>query len=308
MCYIQQLKRTKVNKKYVIGIGELLWDCFSTFRRIGGAPANFAYHVAQFGHQAMVISAIGNDEDGKDLIKELQSHKLDYNIETVNLPTGVVKIDTSVKNDPRYDIKTDVAWSAIPYTTKLETIAKKCCAVCFGTLAQYGDISRETIMKVLEIVPSDCLKVYDMNLRNNAATPLYHNETILKSISKCNILKVNIDEFEYLTKILSLDSNEKIEKRSNEFLDKYPNIRYLIVTMGTEGSWVFQDEVSSFKKTPKVIVKDVVGAGDSFTGAFIGSILNEKTIEDSHRIAVNVSAYVCTQPDGMPEIPEELKK
>lgn len=296
------------DKAYVIGIGELLWDCFPNGRRIGGAPANFAYHVAQFGHQAMVVSAVGSDEDGNNLMIELQNHNLDYNIETVNLPTGVVKIDTSVENDPHYDIKTDVAWSAIPYNTKLETIATKCCAVCFGTLAQYGDISRETIMKVLEIVPSDCLKIYDMNLRNNAETPLYNNETIIKSISKCNILKVNIDEFEYLTKILSLNANEKIEKRSKEFMGKYSNIMYLIITMGTDGSWVFQGDKSSFKKTPKVKVNDVVGAGDSFTGAFIGSILNGKTMEEAHRIAVDVSAFVCTQPDGMPEIPERLKK
>lgn len=296
------------DREYVIGIGELLWDCLHDKRRIGGAPANFAYHVAQFGHQTVVVSAIGNDKDGDDLIIELQNHNLDYNIKKVDLPTGVVKIDNSDKNDPHYDIRTDVAWSAIPYDTTLQAIAKKCSAVCFGTLAQYGDISRKTIMKVLDSVPLNCLKIYDMNLRNNAGTPLYNNEIIISSISKCNILKVNLDEFEYLTKILSHNASENIEKRSKEFLDKYPNIKYLIVTMGTDGSWVFRGDESSFKKTPKVKVKDVVGAGDSFTGAFIGSILNGKTIDDAHRIAVKVSAYVCTQPNGMPEIPEKLKE
>ena len=297
-----------MNNNYVIGIGELLWDCFPSFRRMGGAPANFAFHAAQFGRNAMLISALGSDEDGEQLTKELKKHKLNHHIAKVNLPTGIVNIDTSVKNDPKYTINTAVAWSAIPYTEELAKISKNCCAVCFGTLAQYGETSRETIRKFLNATPQGCYKVYDINLRSNSGINYFNNEIIKSSILLCNVLKVNIEELEYLCRLFDIDHNKDVKTSSKALLDKYRNIDILIVTMGTDGSWVFKGDESSFLPTPKVKVTDVVGAGDSFTGAFIGSILNGKTIKDAHRIAVNVSAYVCTQPDGMPEIPEALKE
>ena len=292
----------------VIGLGELLWDCFPTYRRLGGAPANFAYHVAQFGHNAMVVSAIGHDENGENLVKELESHKLPYHLDAVNLPTGTVRVDTSVENDPKYTIHTDVAWSVIPYTDELTEIARNCCTVCYGTLAQYGSVSRETIGLFLDAVPSDCYKIYDINLRDNSGEALYCNETIESSLLRCNVLKVNVDELDYLTKAfaLSVDKEENVEMKGRLLMERFNNVKIMIVTMGKDGSWVFSDEDTSFLETPKVEVKDVVGAGDSFTGAFIGSLLNGKSFRDAHRIAVNVSAYVCTQPDGMPIIPKYL--
>ena len=296
------------NTNYVIGIGELLWDCFPTFRRMGGAPANFAFHAAQFGHNTMLISALGNDEDGEQLTKELKKHNLKHYIAKVNLPTGVVNIDTSAQNDPKYTIKTDVAWSAIPYTEELARIAENCCTVCFGTLAQYGDISRETIKKFLVATPHNCYKIYDINLRSNSGINYFNNDIIKSSITQCNVLKVNIDELNYLCNLYNIEKDNEIKVLGKAFLEMFNNIKILIITMGTDGSWILTDKISSYQDTPKVKVKDVVGAGDSFTGAFIGSILNGKTIEAAHQIAVNVSAYVCTQPDGMPEIPEIIKK
>lgn len=297
-----------MNNNYVIGLGELLWDCFPSFRRMGGAPANFAFHAGQFGHNTKVISAIGNDKDGDALIKELEKHHLNHQINRVNLPTGIVNIDDSNKNDPHYSINTDVAWSIIPHTDELACIAKNCCAVCFGTLAQFGNISRDTIRRFLHATPNDCYKIYDINLRSNSGKNYFTDDIIISSLSLCNILKINIDEFGYLSKLFGIDKDNDVETRSKALISLYPNIKILIVTMGTDGSWIFTKDDSSFEKTPKVDVVDVVGAGDSFTGAFIGSILNGKDFKEAHKIAVNVSAYVCTQPDGMPEIPEYKKK
>lgn len=295
-------------EKYVIGLGELLWDCFPSFRRMGGAPANFAFHAGQFGHNTKVISAIGNDKDGDALIKELEKHHLNHQINRVNLPTGIVNIDDSNKNDPHYSINTDVAWSIIPHTDELACIAKNCCAVCFGTLAQFGNISRDTIRRFLHATPNDCYKIYDINLRSNSGKQYFNDDIIKSSLLLCNVLKLNIDELAYLCKLFDLDKGSDIEILCRSLIDLYPNIKIMIVTMGTDGSWVFTKDDSSFEKTPIVDVVDVVGAGDSFTGAFIGSILNGKDFKEAHKIAVNVSAYVCTQPDGMPEIPEYKKK
>lgn len=295
------------NNRYIVGLGELLWDCFPTYRRIGGAPANFAYHAAQFGHDALVVSAIGDDEDGRGLVKTLDDHHLPHHLEVVPLPTGTVLIDDSKNNDPKYNINTDVAWSAIPFNKELEEIARNSRVVCYGTLAQYGSVSRDTICRFLDCVPDDCYKIYDINLRDNLGFPLYDLETIQSSILRCNIFKVNIDEFNYLIKELRIDvaGIDDMEIRSRRLMSRYPNIKYLIVTMGVDGSWIFDPVESSHQDTPKVKLVDTVGAGDSFTGAFIGSLLNGKTMQEAHKIAVDTSAYVCTQPEGMPKMPPQ---
>ncbi len=295
------------NNRYIVGLGELLWDCFPTYRRIGGAPANFAYHAAQFGHDALVVSAIGDDEDGRGLVKTLDDHHLPHHLEVVPLPTGTVLIDDSKNNDPKYNINTDVAWSAIPFNKELEEIARNSRVVCYGTLAQYGSVSRDTICRFLDCVPDDCYKIYDINLRDNSGTPLYDLATIQSSILRCNILKVNIDELDYLIKELRIDvaGIDDMEIRSRRLMSRYPNIKYLIVTMGVNGSWIFDPVESSHQDTPKVKLVDTVGAGDSFTGAFIGCLLNGKTMQEAHKIAVDTSAYVCTQPEGMPKMPPQ---
>jgi len=298
-------KRT-VASEYVIGIGELLWDCFPTYRRMGGAPANFAYHASQFGFDTLVVSAVGKDADGNALLDNLRLHKLDSYIERTDLPTGTVVVDTSNPNDPHYNINTNVAWGTILFTQELEEIAKNCRAVCFGTLAQYGSVSRNTIMQLLDTVPQGCYKVYDINLRANPGMSLYDDETVVNSISKCNVLKVNLEELQYLSTLFSLDEKASVETRSKALIENNPNVKILVVTMGTDGSWVFADNEASFEATPKVKLVDAVGAGDSFTGAFIGSILKGKTIKEAHQLAVKVSAYVCTQPEGMPAMPKEL--
>lgn len=289
----------------IIGIGELLWDCFPTYSRMGGAPANFAYHASQFGYNTLVVSAVGKDADGDALLDELRLHQLDSYIERTDLPTGTVVVDTSNPNDPHYNISTNVAWSTILYTQELEEIAKNCRAVCFGTLAQYGSVSRNTIMQLLDAVPQGCYKVYDINLRANSGTPLYDYETVVNSISKCNVLKVNLEELQYLATRFSLDEKASVKTKSKSFMEKNPNVKILVVTMGTDGSWVFAGEETSFEETPKVELVDAVGAGDSFTGAFIGSLLKGKTIKEAHQLAVKVSAHVCTQPEGMPAMPKE---
>lgn len=256
----------------------------------------------------MVVSAVGDDQEGGALIKELKSHNLDSCVEKVDLPTGTVDVNITDANDPQYIINTEVAWSAIPFSNKLAAIAKNCCAVCFGTLAQYGCRTRETIGMLLDSVPAECYKIYDVNLRKSAGKALFSDETILSSISRCNVLKLNADELDYVTELFSLNKEESIELRSRRLMALYPNVKLLIVTMGTDGSLVFSGSETSFMATPKVVVKDAVGAGDSFTGAFIGSVLNGKTIREAHQIAVKVSAYVCTQPGAMPVVPEEIKK
>ncbi|MDE6418543.1 MAG: carbohydrate kinase, partial [Duncaniella sp.] len=131
--------------KIVVGMGEALWDVLPEGKKIGGAPANFAYHVSQFGLPSCAVSAIGDDALGAELIDNFKKKEINYHIDTVPYPTGTVQVEIDQAGIPQYEIKENVAWDNIPYTEALEGLAKKTRAVCFGSLAQRNVVSRETI-------------------------------------------------------------------------------------------------------------------------------------------------------------------
>ena len=290
-----------MDKQFVIGIGEALWDMLPEGKKLGGAPANFAYHASQFGHEAVAVSAIGQDPLGEEIVEALEEHRLPYHLDRVPYPTGTVQVTLDAQGVPQYEIKTDVAWDNIPYTAELASLAARCKAVCFGSLAQRNAVSRESISLFLDAVPEDCLKVFDINLRQD----FYSKEVLEASFHRCNILKINDEELVVMSRLLELPGLALEEKCKH--LMKVYGLRMLILTCGVNGSYVFYEGGISFLDTPKVTVADTVGAGDSFTGAFVGSLLNGKTVSEAHETAVKVSAYVCTQSGAMPEIPNTFK-
>lgn len=287
--------------KYVIGIGEALWDMLPEGKKLGGAPANFAYHASQFGLEGMAVSAIGQDELGEEIVEALEEHQLPYHLDRVSYPTGTVQVTLDAQGVPQYEIKTDVAWDNIPYTKELAALAADCKAVCFGSLAQRNAVSRESIGLFLEAVPEDCLKVFDINLRQD----FYNKDVLETSFRRCDILKINDEELVVIARLFELPGLS-LEEKCRSLMRTY-GFRMLILTCGVNGSYVFYEGGMSFLDTPKVQVADTVGAGDSFTGAFVGSLLGGKTVPEAHESAVRVSAYVCTQSGAMPEIPESLK-
>ena len=290
-------------EKYIVGLGEALWDCLPEGRKIGGAPANFAYHAAQFGFNSLAVSAIGNDELGDEIVDTFDQNNLKYLLERVDFPTGTVQVSLDEKGVPRYEIMDNVAWDNIPYSPELEEIAKRCVAVCFGSLAQRNSVSKDTINRFLDAMPTteEVLKVFDINLRQH----FYCKGTIVNSMNKCNILKINDEELVVVSEMFGYEKNLSQEEVCRKLLNEY-NLRILILTCGTEGSYVLTADVTSFLPTPKVEVADTVGAGDSFTGAFIASILKGKSIVEAHKRAVEVSAYVCTQNGAMPLMPAKF--
>lgn len=288
--------------QYVIGIGEALWDCLPEGRKIGGAPANFAYHAGQFGFKSLAISAIGDDQLGREIKEKFDQRGLDYRLETVPYPTGTVQVTLDEKGIPCYEIKENVAWDNIPYSSALEELAKNSRAVCFGSLAQRNEVSRETINRFLDAMPDsdDTYKIFDINLRQH----FYCKETIENSYGKCNVLKINDEELVVVSEMFGCQGLSQ-EEACKKLLKDY-GFRMLILTCGTDGSYVFSADEVSFLDTPKVEVADTVGAGDSFTGSFIASILRGKTIPEAHKRAVEVSAFVCTQKGAMPVLPEDM--
>ena len=195
-----------------------------------------------------------------------------------------------------------MAWDNIPFTPQIEEIASHARAVCFGSLAQRNVVSRENIHRFLDKTPKDCMKIFDINLRQQ----FYSKEVIRESLRRCNVLKINDEELVILGRMFGYPGLD-IENKCWLILGKY-NLDMLVLTCGTNGSYVFSPGQMSFQETPKVTVADTVGAGDSFTGSFCASILSGKSIPEAHKIAVNVSAYVCTQNGAMPEVPKDLKE
>lgn len=283
-------------------MGEALWDMLPEGKKIGGAPANFAYHVSQFGLDSRVVSAVGEDELGVEILKNFHEKKLNCMIETVPYPTGTVQVELDRNGVPCYDIREGVAWDNIPFTPALEGLARQTRAVCFGSLAQRSVVSRETINRFLDVMPDGegQYKIFDINLRQG----FYTKEVICGSMRKCNILKINDEELVTISRMFGYPGID-LQDKCWILLAKY-NLRMLILTCGVNGSYVFTPGEVSFVETPKVEVADTVGAGDSFTAAFVASILRGLPVNEAHRLAVATSAFVCTQNGAMPVLPPRL--
>lgn len=293
-----------MNNNVVVGMGEALWDVLPEGKKIGGAPANFAYHVSQFGLPSCVVSAVGDDALGDEILENLTSKGLKQLIEKVPYPTGTVQVEIDQAGVPQYEIKENVAWDNIPWTTSLETLAKKTKAVCFGSLAQRNVVSRETINRFLDTMPrnEDTLVVFDVNLRQG----FYNKEILCKSMEHCNILKINDEELVTVSRMFGYPGID-LQDKCWILLGKY-NLKMLILTCGINGSYVFTPGNVSFLPTPRVEVADTVGAGDSFTAAFISCVLKGMPVAEAHRRAVATSAFVCTCNGAMPVLPDEYTK
>lgn len=287
-------------KRFIVGLGEALWDVLPDGKKLGGAPANFAYHAGQFGLDTIAISALGEDKLGDDTIEALESKHLNYIMPRVPYPTGSVQVTLDEHGVPTYDICERVAWDNIPFTVEIENVAENCCAVCFGSLAQRNSVSRDTIHQFLKSTPKDCMRIFDINLRQH----FYSKEVLQESLRLCNVLKINDEELVEIGRLFGYPDLD-MQNKCWLILGKY-NLDMLILTCGVDGSYVFSHGEEYFQPTPKVEVADTVGAGDSFTGTFCASVLKGLPIAEAHKHAVEVSAYVCTQNGAMPELPSHL--
>ena len=288
----------------IVGMGEALWDVLPEGKKLGGAPANFAYHVSQFGLNSRVVSAVGQDKLGVEILDNFREKQLYGMVEIVPYPTGTVQVELDAEGVPCYDIKEGVAWDNIPYTQALDGLARQTRAVCFGSLAQRSIVSRETIHRFLDAMPDEpgTLKIFDINLRQS----FYTKEILCESFRRCNVLKINDEELVTVSRMFGYPGID-LQDKCWILLAKY-DLKMLILTCGVNGSYVFTPGHVSFVETPKVQVADTVGAGDSFTAAFTAAILKGCTVEEAHRLAVETSAYVCTQQGAMPLLPERLKE
>lgn len=287
----------------VIGIGEVLWDLLPAGKKLGGAPANFVFHVNQFGLPARLVSAVGADTLGLEIVSTLGEAGIEDLLPEVPFPTGTVGVTLDSKGIPHYDITRGVAWDNIPFTPALDELSREVSAVAFGSLAQRSEVSRTTIGRFIDAVAAnnpDALIVFDINLRGD----FYTEETVLESLRRCNILKINDEELEILCPMLGIpDADRSIACPA--IMERF-GLKILILTCGSEGSHVFTPGSISFLPTPTVEVADTVGAGDSFTAAFVSSLLRGLTVREAHETATATAAFVCTNHGATPLLPPDL--
>ena len=234
--------------RYVVGLGEVLWDILPDGKKLGGAPANFAYHAGQFLDRDCVIaiSALGHDDLADETVNALNRQGLKFLMPRVPYPTGVVNVTLDDNGIPDYHIQRGVAWDHIPFTPEIQSIAARCRAVCYGSLAQRHEASRESIHHFLDATPDDCLKIFDINLRQD----FYTTEIIKQSIEQCNILKINDEELDAIRHLFgygSSDPNEVCQHLLNDY-----HLDMLVLTCGTNGSSVFSQGHLSHLETPQV--------------------------------------------------------
>lgn len=280
------------DKPLVVGLGELLWDVFPDQKKAGGAPINFVYHATQMGAEGCAISAVGNDVFGTEIIMELEKNNICNYIEKVEHPTGSVLVELH-EGSPTYTIVEGVAWDFLPLTQQAIDLVKRADAICFGTLAQRSPVSHETISTLMAYARPEALRFFDINLRQH----YYSKELIESSLEKANVFKLNDEELLLLRPMFALEGSD--DEVCIWFMKRF-DLRYLILTGGSQFSTIYSTTEKSTIPTPRVTVADTVGAGDSFSGAFIYSILSGKSLSESHQKAVEIAAFVCTQQGAWP--------
>lgn len=280
----------------VIGIGELLWDILPGGKKLGGAPCNFVYHAQKQGAEAYALSAVGNDDNGKEILQLLKSKGISSELIDVNdKPTGTVEVELDSNGIPQYTIHENVAWDYIEPGISNKLVVSNADIICFGSLAQRNRVSGDTIMHLLPACKSTALIVFDINLRQN----FYSKEIIEKSMEFCNVLKLNEDELPVVCDLLEIEGESEEEQIS--YLIKHYNFKLVAFTKGAEGSLLMTANEKSYIKTPKVKVKDTVGAGDSFTAVMIINFAKGNSLKELHQKAVDISAFVCMQDGAMPK-------
>ena len=282
----------------VVGIGEILWDLLPTGSELGGAPANFACHAGALGAESVIVSAVGDDEPGREILAALDRRKLDrIYVATVDaVPTGAVSVSLDAEGVPRYVIHQGVAWDFIPWTPRLRELARRADAVCYGTLAQRSAATRETIRAFLDATGPACLRVLDLNLR----PPAPGRDLVHGLLERSSVLKLNDDELRALAGLFSIAGAEtEILER---LLEAYP-LALIALTKGPAGSRLFGRGVDCIHPGYPVAAADTVGAGDAFTAALVMGLLAKIEWDAISDRANRIASYVCTHKGAWPEIP-----
>ena len=287
----------------VLAVGEILWDLLPSGKQLGGAPANFAYHTHALGADARVVSRVGNDPLGREILDRLRALGLPTDGVSVDptAPTGTVSVELQSDGQPRFTIHEDVAWDRICVDADSLTFAAHTDAICFGSLAQRCDTSRAAILQLVSRTPTTALRVFDINLRQH----FYSRAILESSLTLANALKLNEAELPVLAAMFDLagDTRAQLVALAGRF-----QLRAVALTRGANGSLLLADGAWSDHPGLRVKVVDAVGAGDAFTAAWTLGLLARQPLDEINHRANELAAFVCTQPGATPRLPEDFKR
>lgn len=285
----------------IVGIGEVLWDLLPTGAKLGGAPCNFACHASQLGAMASIVSCVGEDDLGTRATNEIRERGVNVDaIGQCERDTGTVEVTLDVQGHPNYRILPDVAWDYLTWSESLAALASATDAVCFGTLGQRHDVSRQTIRRFLSATPQRDLRLLDINLR----PPFFDDTVILESLRLANVLKLSDEELPLVARACGLtgEEDELLEQLAEQF-----KLQAIALTCGSRGATILGEKGVSQHQPTAVKTVDTIGAGDSYTAALAVGLLADLEYDTINAAACRIAGYVCTQAGATPELPAELR-
>ena len=283
------------NNPYIVCFGEVLWDVYPDEKYLGGAPFNVAAHARQLGMKSEIISSVGDDANGQEILEAIKNQKLSTAYTTVNsqYATGVVNVVLNETGHPTYEIKAPVAWDYIVADDKIMELVSSSKALVYGSLACRSATSRHTLFELIKRSP---LNICDLNIRLS----FYDKGLVETLLQSANVLKINDDEAALLTQLFDLDENDFYKELSTQF-----SIDIIIQTLGAKGAEVYSNGTLHAVDAVKIEVVDTVGSGDAFLAAFIAEMLAGKELNDCLQFAVGTGGLLATKRGAVPVIKRE---
>ncbi|SNR51413.1 fructokinase [Lutibacter agarilyticus] len=284
-----------MRKIKAVCFGEILFDVFLKHKKIGGAPLNVISRLKSFGIDVLIISAVGNDNNGRELIEYFNN--LDINSDSIqineNYPTGIVNVSLNEKGNASYNITHPSAWDKISLTRDDTELVRNADLLLYGSLASRDKSTKKTLLQLLEVAK---YKIFDVNLR----APHYSESTLKELMAAADFIKFNDDELFKVAK--SLDSKHKSLEQNIKYISKKTNTNTICVTLGSHGAVLYHKRKFYNNYGFKVDVIDTVGSGDSFLAALITKLFNKPDPQEAINFACAVGAIVAQNDGANPKI------
>ncbi len=288
-----------------LSLGEVLWDVLPDGKALGGSPSNAAWQASQLGAESHIVSAVGDDDLGREILDTLTAKHLDVSTIAVlpGVPTSTVDAVLDADGNASYTIHENVAWDRLPVTPAVLDLAQKTRGINFGSLSQRHETARAAHHAILDAIAPDAVKVFDCNLR----PPFIDRDILDQSLRRANVVKMNHDELPAIARLFQW--TESLEDAMTQLMHAYPNVRHLVITHGDKGAWWRTESELIFREAPKPErMMDTIGAGDSVTAVCMMGLLKGLPVAAILEAAMNIATFVCSQRGGMPVLPPALTK
>ncbi len=285
----------------ITGLGEVLWDCYPDGRHLGGAPANVAIHTQRLGKKGIIVSAVGQDKLGDELIETLKKQRIEtaHIQRCLNHPTGIVKIHLDKEGNPHFDCSREVAFDFMEWQDSFKELSRTTDVVLAGTLAQRNQTSFQTTQRFLKAA-SGALKVFDINIRGWSELIQWIVEETLPLV---DVLKINETELGHMLRVFWREGKESIH-----FLDwlveKY-ELKLAVLSLGERGCMITDGKTKIASPGVKVKAVDTTGCGDGFLAGLIVKYLANASLEEMAEYANVLGGFLATRKGATPDYSQD---